>query len=84
MAGGAGIDRQGVMNYLDGKVATGDDESDVVKSFEVFDREGNGALQLLYASFLLFFLLFLLLLLFLLFLLLFFFCSYRLVFCCFC
>lgn len=42
---GAGIDRQGLLNFLNGKFATDDKEDDVVKSFEVFDREGNGLIS---------------------------------------
>ncbi len=42
---GAGIDRNGVSAYLGSKFVSEESESDIVKSFEVFDREGNGLIS---------------------------------------
>ena len=45
MAGTQGVDKAGVLEWFSRRFVVEESESDVLKSFEVFDRDGNGLIS---------------------------------------
>jgi calmodulin len=46
MAGAAGMDKNAILDWFSKRFVAEESETDVLKSFEVFDRDGNGLISI--------------------------------------